>query len=447
MNYVVKLLLSIMTIHTLYAMDHSDGANYKKQLPLKPLLMPLPSSSRTAPSDTNEQVEDDVQPVLSKERLDEMAYVFSQAPEEAQMIVNHLKDPTYFEDEEYRSAIFVGEPGTGKTTTALAIGHKMMVESGWKYKMLDCGAFLGKFRNQTAIKLRQYLRSIIALRVPIILIIDELNRLLEHAQSEHHDTDTTSSVLWTFLDAQSGNNQFFFIGTMNAITKLPKPYKDRILFEYITFAGITDDLKRAQALRYYLTRGKAQLDAAITDQVLVELLKDVNNSSGRLLKRMAGLIKRLYRKGKQQGSEVMLITETLIKQAAKEFAKRKKAIEYNHEEETEAQRQERLHKKTLDLQEKHFVQQQIKQDLMQQFVRTKYNYDNGRLEYTEQKLSTDQLVSIMGVYDADQRILLSDVMARFQKSMTDYLKALEKEANTSSSSSTSSQKGWFSGWF
>ena len=125
----------------------------------------------------------------------------------------------------YRSIFFIGEPGTGKSIMAKAIAYKMMQE-GWEYKFIPSTSLLGEYRNQTSMKLQKELQEIETSNKPTILVIDELNQLLENSNSKHHDTDTTSKALWIFLDKQKNNEKFFLIGTMNHISKLPKPVKE-----------------------------------------------------------------------------------------------------------------------------------------------------------------------------------------------------------------------------
>ncbi len=73
-------------------------------------------------------------PIFSEKEITAMETVFKSSPEEAQYIINHLQDSTYFPmSENYRSVIFVGEPGTGKTTSAKYIIHKMS-QNGWDSK-------------------------------------------------------------------------------------------------------------------------------------------------------------------------------------------------------------------------------------------------------------------------------------------------------------------------
>src|SRR5438445_830323 len=62
------------------------------------------------------------QPAFSAVDIEEMNLVFDSSPKEAQFIIKYLQNPTLFElTQDYRSAIFVGKPGSGKTTMAKKI--------------------------------------------------------------------------------------------------------------------------------------------------------------------------------------------------------------------------------------------------------------------------------------------------------------------------------------
>jgi hypothetical protein len=116
--------------------------DYKKPIILTPLYLPdIPETPESLHPEffsnlyQNQNLLEHVHE-LSQEEKEELEFVFQNSPIEAQYITNHLQDPDFFSDnQDYRSTIFVGEPGTGKTTMAKAIAYKMS-QHGWEYKIM-----------------------------------------------------------------------------------------------------------------------------------------------------------------------------------------------------------------------------------------------------------------------------------------------------------------------
>jgi AAA+ superfamily predicted ATPase len=314
------------------------------------------------------------QPPFNEVDIKEMTFVFAKSPKAAQCIVNHLQDPLYFPlNENYRSAIFVGEPGTGKTATAKAIAHKM-AEKGWEYKFIPSTLFLGEHRNKTAILLQNELEAIKKSKKKTILIIDELNLLMENSESKNHDTDATAKALWIFIDQQKDNKDFFFIGTMNRANKLPQAYKSRIIFDYIKFPLIHDIQFKTEFIRTTLTTQKTELDAEVTDAFLNKELEKMGSCSGRDLKNISSAICRTNKMNFPAASAstnappVMVIKKAAIITAIDQYVKNKIELDYDIKEETDEERQNRHHKENREAHERQFVQQQMIQIALKEYV-------------------------------------------------------------------------------
>lgn len=340
MLHTRKIIFSLLCVFTIsLSMDSTtQDSDSHPHMNIKPLTNPI---------------------TLSETEIEEMKLVLDSSPVDAQLIVNHLQDPTYFpDDKDYRSAIFFGVPGSGKTIMAKAIGYEME-KKGWDCKFVSSTSLFGEHRNQTSIRLTNELESIVASKKPTLIIIDELNRLLDNANSKHHDTDSTSTALWTFLDSQEGNENFFLIGTMNCIDKLPQPFKSRIITDYINFPLITDPKIKNKLVRIYLTTKNSLLDNEVTDDFLNKELEKINDCAGRCLKKVSRSIGRTNRKNELQKTSVTVIKKTAITQVVNEYIQRKLAIKYDWVDETDDERQERHHKESIAMQKKHFIQQEL----------------------------------------------------------------------------------------
>jgi len=294
---------------------------------------------------------------FSEDEIAEMEMVFESSPKDAQNIVKHLQDPNYYNGyKNYRSAYFVGEPGCGKTTMAKAIAYKM-AKKGWEHKIISSTQLLRVNRNSTSIQLEKELEEAAASTNPTLIIIDELNRLLEHTDSKHHDTDATATALWTFLDRESKNENIFLIGTMNHIDKLPKPFKSRMDSDYIKFFYISDPDMQQKTLRKYFAKTELKLDAEVTDDFLRTEFEKMGPCSGRILKKISWMTSKIQRR--QEDGPIPPIKKSGIKEAMNELIERNEEMGYNKSEETDEERQERYHNTSTNLQTASLVMQAL----------------------------------------------------------------------------------------
>ena len=357
MNHFWIVLSLFFTVHALFSqvINNSFNGDSKKNLSLKPRSLPETQEEDDI-VDTNEQEDE-----LSPQEIAELEFVFEYSPKKAQVIVNHLTDPNYFpHNRDYRSAYFVGEPGSGKTSMARSIGHKMS-KKGWNYKFIGSTELLGEYRNQTARQLKKELQKIVDSKRPTIVVIDELNRLLENTESQHHDTATAATALWLFLDKQRNNENFFLIGTMNRVTKLPKPFKDRILIDIITFPPIDDKAKKL-LFRQIITSHNMSFDSAVTDTFLDEELAKLGPCFGRNLNKVSKLLFQLQRIDNQEPIMSNVIKKEAIAKSIALYIQLKKDTDYDFIEETDEERQNRYHIENMNLQKQHHLESQRLQD-------------------------------------------------------------------------------------
>ena len=131
--------------------------------------------------------------------IEDLETVLQAAPWQAQTLVKVLTN-TKMIDHYYRSSTFLfGEPGTGKTILAKAIAYKICSKTPWEYEYISSRAFMGRYRNQTGVSLRSYLKKIEQLKKPTLLIIDQLNKILEYTESSADDTSFASNLVCYFF--------------------------------------------------------------------------------------------------------------------------------------------------------------------------------------------------------------------------------------------------------
>lgn len=419
MIYTHHILFSLLfIINILFSINSSANNNTPvKVLPFyerntSGLTQEDPSKQNPNPQKTNH---------FTDEEIEEMEEVLESSPEKAQDIVKYLQDPNYYPCKvNYRAAFFVGEPGSGKTVTASAIAYKMS-QRGWDCKIISSTDLLGEYRNQTATQLKRQLNAIAASKKPTILVIDEVHRLLENSNSSHHDTDNTSTVLWTFLDKQKHNKNFFLIGTMNRINKLPKPFKDRMFSGYIPFTLITDPKIKNKLFRKKLTTTNTHLGADITDIFLDKELEKIGPCSGRNLKLISENIAMMHKGNNEK--RPLSIKKEFITQAVNEYIRDKKTMEYDLIEETDEERQERHHKENMSLQEKHHKETMNQQEKnhREQMLFQKNNRDIDEEHLIQQQKFQFYLIrhqessSNPSIFDEDYEKKLFGIISEMEK--------------------------------
>lgn len=124
----------------------------------------------------------------------------------------------------YNRFVLVGEPGSGKTTLALAMACTLKYETFF----VPISQLGGKNRGETAMNLLDLLTNIGKLTYKTIVILDEINKLFENYESELTDTAENSIAFWQALDnLEKNHHNIIVIGTANSIDKLPPQLKSR----------------------------------------------------------------------------------------------------------------------------------------------------------------------------------------------------------------------------
>ncbi len=173
--------------------------------------------------------------------------------------------------------ILVGEPGTGKTTLAYAIG-----------RMLDCrttyipaSSFVGSHRNETAVRIKNFFNKCKKEKVQKrIIIIDELHKILEHYDNEHYDTSETAAALWLALDElENYYPHIIVIATMNSAIGIPPEIKSRF---HGKIATIAMPIKK-QKLDYFRQMLECdydlKLDKSVNNKFIKQLATNADNFS------------------------------------------------------------------------------------------------------------------------------------------------------------------------
>jgi len=367
MVHTQRIMLSLLIAHTIATTDLMAESNLHtkdtKIVSHQAENSESVSSEKVDKSSEKNIPEKSVSSIFSEKEIAEMEFVFENSPKEAQHIVNHLQDPTYFPmSENYRSVIFVGEPETDTTIMANAIAYKMS-QSGWKYQFLSHQTlqsnptFSRRDEDETISNLQRKLERSVASGKPTIVVIDGLHNLLENREVRRHGIDE-KNILWTFLDAQKNNDKFFLIVTMHNTDKLPKLYKEKILFDCIHFEALKDPNIQNQVFRNILKNNNIKVDGEVSDNFLIEQFQKAGFCRQDLHK-LAMKVCRITKMNNPEISNDMVIKKASISQAVNELIHLKKVMNYESKDETYEKQQERHHQERMSLQKKFHDEQKL----------------------------------------------------------------------------------------
>ncbi len=295
-------------------------------------VVPHPISAQNSNTETFEGMDvKDLQTILAANK-----------PQEMNLIINHLKDRELLLCPNYRSEFFIGEHGIGKTILAKALAHKLINESSWSYEYISSSAFAGPYRNQTAVNLRGYLKRIVARNKPILLIIDQLNKILEYTESADDDTAATSSVFCNFLDEQEYNENIFTIGIMDRAIRLSENLKSRMLLGCTSLEKpTTPELKRIIFMSKCINE-RTQFHPEVTNEWLEAFLTNAPTITARNLRGLAIQVQELINQERLPDT-IILITKQHLETALASYIAARKDIEHIDPYEAHRDKVERLH--------------------------------------------------------------------------------------------------------
>ncbi len=193
---------------------------------------------------------------------------------------------------------------------------------------------------------------------PLILIIDQLNKILEYTKSSSDDTQFNSDVFCDFHDEQKRNENLFFIGIMDRATKLCKRLKSRMRIHCIFMKKpITDPNLKRIIFTSKCINESTRFHPEVSHEWLAHFLTQAPTITGRNFRGLALQVHEIIEKEKQENEDRALITQNHLKAALKSYISAEKDVKHIDPYEAHVDRQERLHQERLQQREEQFQQQ------------------------------------------------------------------------------------------
>lgn len=122
-----------------------------------------------------------------------------------------------------RQYLFVGPPGTGKTTLAQAVAQK----AGWKSVVIQVPELANEYQNSAASGLKRIIDPILTAKEPCVIVLDELTHITDNYKQKHNYNNDAAAAVWSLLDKCKEHEHVIVIATSNDISDLPPQMKSR----------------------------------------------------------------------------------------------------------------------------------------------------------------------------------------------------------------------------
>ncbi len=149
-----------------------------------------------------------------------------------------------------KGVLLIGVPGCGKTLCARAIANEL----GIGLIKLDPGRLYNKYIGETEKNLRRVLQLAESL-APVVLLVDEVEKVLPRVGSESTDGGLSQRLFGTFLSwLQDKKAPVFLVATSNNIQALPPEFSRKGRFDEIFFVDLPDQGEREVIFNIHLKR-------------------------------------------------------------------------------------------------------------------------------------------------------------------------------------------------
>lgn len=281
--------------------------------------------------------------------IEELQNSYNRASGELKALVRKLQNSIYLKKPQTRIIFFIGKPGTDKTTSALMVAYKL--QNKFNYEFINCPDLTGSNRGEGTVALRNRIEFILHANQTlednkgVILILDEIQELLDHADDPHYDTASMGRYLTAFLNEIRMNDKIFIIAICNDCGTFPDQIRSRMVGHIIEFKDITGAAAKMDAFLGQLKIQGVTLHPSCSREILIKKIRPIKEWSGRDFESLVNiLINQFFEKDNTESTETIQIDSDSIDRAIQTVHRDKKIAAKSKDAETDQQQRERHHK-------------------------------------------------------------------------------------------------------
>lgn len=214
--------------------------------------LPIFSSAKKAPHDSNDIVNEPIKAISSSVRFKDVAGIMD-VKEELEEIIDFLKSPqkyTNFDIRLPKGVLLVGPPGVGKTMIAKAVAG----EAGVPFFYQSGASFVHMYVGMGAQRVSS-LFQIAKQNAPSIIFIDEIDAIGKSRGGRQNDErEATLNQLLTEIDGFEESSGVIVIAATNKIDVLDEALLRAGRFDRRIFVSLPDMQERINTLELYLSK-------------------------------------------------------------------------------------------------------------------------------------------------------------------------------------------------
>ena len=151
-------------------------------------------------------------------------------------------------------------------------------------------------------------------------MIDEVDQLLADNNVPTHTINPKAAMIWSGLERQQGNHNFFLIGTLHTIEQMNEHNKRKLSGHQMIYLDELSIDKKVQLLQFtFNLQPKTQLDRACTANFFhADCAAFIQEASKKDLVRLVTLCSQILRRT-DKVSDIKVVTPAIITQACKEL--------------------------------------------------------------------------------------------------------------------------------